>query len=159
MSVNVAWEGFFLLLFCTAGFFFFFPSSAFRFTSKYFLECLVLRWLTKFVVFPPVVFTVLLRNSHWTLTPSQLATFRKYIQTTLLFFTAVSCHIISFSTTIANNKVSSGVRYIDFLSILRYFCTYHTVSKPILHVLRFNKYRIAQFTNNLLDYLTRYNVQ
>ena len=40
----------------------------------------------------------------------------------------------------------SDVRYIDFISISRYFCTYRTVSKSILHLLMLDKYRTAGFS-------------
>ena len=41
----------------------------------------------------------------------------------------------------------SDVQYIDFISISRYFCSYRTVSKSILHLLTLDNYRTAEFSN------------
>ena len=46
----------------------------------------------------------------------------------------------------------SDVRYIDFISISRYFCSYRIVSKSILHLLMLNKYRTAEFSDNISNY-------
>ena len=41
---------------------------------------------------------------------------------------------------------TSDVQYIDFISISRYFCSYRTVSKSILHLLTLDNYRTAEFS-------------
>ena len=46
----------------------------------------------------------------------------------------------------------SDVQYIDFISISRYFCSYRTVSKSILHLLMLDNYRTAEFSNNISNY-------
>ena len=46
----------------------------------------------------------------------------------------------------------SDVRYIDFISISRYFCSYRIVSKSILHLLMLDKYRTAEFSDNISNY-------
>ena len=46
----------------------------------------------------------------------------------------------------------SDVRYIDFISIFRYFCSYSIVLKSILHLLMLDKYRSAEIINNTSNY-------
>ena len=48
---------------------------------------------------------------------------------------------------------TSDVRYIDFISISRYFCSYLTISKSILHLLMLDNYRTAGFSNNISNYI------
>ena len=55
-------------------------------------------------------------------------------------------HLVSFMWQ------SSDVQYIDFISISRYFCSYRTVSKSILHLLMLDNYRTAEFSNNISNY-------
>ena len=46
--------------------------------------------------------------------------------------------------------LSSDVRYIDFISISRYFFSNCTISKSILHLLMLDNYRTAEFSINIL---------
>ena len=48
----------------------------------------------------------------------------------------------------------SDVRYIDFILISRYFCSYRIVSKSILHLLMLDKYQTAEFSDNISNYQT-----
>ena len=54
--------------------------------------------------------------------------------------------------TAFTDAVNSDVQYIDFISISRYFCSYRTVSKSILHLLMLDNYRTAEFSNNISNY-------
>ena len=47
---------------------------------------------------------------------------------------------------------TNDVQYIDFISISRYFCSYRTISKSMLHLLMLDNYRTAEFSNNILNY-------
>ena len=41
---------------------------------------------------------------------------------------------------------------VQYISISRYFCSYRTVSKSILHLLMLDNYRTAEFSNNISNY-------
>ena len=76
------------------------------------------------------------------------------LQFTGIFMSCVENHpCFEFDRTQQHHRlVVSDVQYINFISISRYFCSYRTVSKSILHLLMLHNYRTAEFSNNISNY-------
>ena len=60
----------------------------------------------------------------------------------------------NFFTAKQKQYTVSDVQYIDFILISRYFYSYRTVLKSILHLLMLDNYRTAEFSDNYINRIT-----